>query len=246
MAKRVVLAVLVVLCSFGIAGAGWLSDAIDRTKKRAVDDAVDSTYDTTKEKLTVKSDDEESAPRQPARRPAQRPSKSGRDAVPAPQGDDDEHFIQPDDFFISDKPLGNHAWIHVRLAKVVTEPSPQTKGQGEFFRIHDGKNVWTKYFWRTRMANQGDIKLGNMVVMIDGRTEDGVYVPPQNKEEARSHAWFMAKITDTSDLYRNYVTVSGNYKVDLKSLRVLLKEGAVPQPPKPQPEEQDDDGGNRL
>jgi hypothetical protein len=34
--------------------------------------------------------------------------------------------------------------------------------------------------------------------------------------------WFMAKITDISDLYKGYVTVSGGYKVNPKNLRVLV------------------------
>lgn len=224
MKKVVFAALLMVFCSFGVAGAGWLGgavdDAVERTKQRAVDDAVDSTYDATKEKLTIESDE---APPREAAPPAKRQARPAREAASAPKSDDDDHFIQPDDFFISEEGMGSHAWIHVRLAKMVTPPTPKTKAQAEFFRIHDGKNVWTKYYWRTRMATEQDIKLGATVIMIDGRSEDGVYLPPEDKEEARGHAWFMAKITDVSDLYRNYVTVSGNYKVDVKSLRVFMK-----------------------
>lgn len=32
----------------------------------------------------------------------------------------------------------------------------------------------------------------------------------------------MARITDTSNLYKGYVTVSGNYKVGQGNLRVIL------------------------
>jgi hypothetical protein len=40
----------------------------------------------------------------------------------------------------------------------------------------------------------------------------------------------MAKVTDLSDMYRGHVTVSGNYKISLNNLRVL-----VPKSPRPAP-----------
>lgn len=134
---------------------------------------------------------------------------------------EDAHFIQSDDYFISDKPLGDNAWIHIYLAKLVNSNSP--KGDAQFMRVGDGKKIWTKNFYTTRIANKNELKLGMKVTMLDA-SEDDIYHAPKTKEEARKGSWFMAVITDMSDLYKDYVTVSGGYKVSLNAIRVLIKD----------------------
>ena len=140
----------------------------------------------------------------------------------APAVGEDRHYIQSDDFFISEQPMGDNAWIYVTLSKMTQPPNAQTKGEAEFFKITDGKSLWTKYFWRTRLARPDEIRLGALMVMFEGRQVVDVYQQPENKESARRDAWFMAKITDVTDLYKGYVTVSGGYKVSPKNLRVLV------------------------
>ncbi len=166
-------------------------------------------------------------------------SAPGDDAVVSPTGDnpavtetdapspgqvagatDDEHYIQQDDFFFSTEPLGQSSWIYVKLAKMVTPPTSATKNEAEFYQITDGNKIWTKHYWTTRRTDKGDLKLGTVVVAFDKQGEKEIYVAPDSKEEGRGGSWFMAKITDLSDLYKGYVTVSGNYKVSLGNLRV--------------------------
>lgn len=134
---------------------------------------------------------------------------------------DDDHYIQADDYFIAKEPLGRQHYIYVSIGKMFTPPTPQTKGEAEFLRVHDGNKVWTKHFWSTRIATQDDLKLGIPVIMAHRVGNDNIYRPPKSKEE-RNSDWFMAKITDLSDLYRGYVTVSGGYKVSLNALRVIV------------------------
>jgi hypothetical protein len=140
----------------------------------------------------------------------------------APTVGEDRHYIQSDDFFISEQPMGDQAWIYVTLSKMTQPPNAQTKGEAEFFRIANGASQWTKYFWRTRLARPDEIRLGALMIMFEGRQVVDVYQQPENKESARRDAWFMARITDVSDLYKGYVTVSGGYKVSPKNLRVLV------------------------
>jgi len=150
------------------------------------------------------------------------PSKTTKKYDTSGDRSGDEHFIQPDDYFVSKNAYTTQTWIHVHLAKMKTAPTPQTKGEAEFFQVRDAKEYWTKYFWKTRIATSADIKLGQVVVMLDYAQGD-VYIPPKDKDSARTDNWFMAKITDTSDLYKGYVTVSGGYKVVVDGLRVPLK-----------------------
>jgi len=134
---------------------------------------------------------------------------------------EDEHYLQPNDYFIAESQLEGHEWIYVRLAKMVTAPSAATKGEGEFFRISDGTQVWTKNYWKSIRGSKADLRLGTVIICYEGRQDVDVYREPESKESARGNAWFMARITDTSDLYKGYVTVSGGYKVSPANIRVI-------------------------
>ncbi len=140
----------------------------------------------------------------------------------APAAGEDRHYIQADDFFISEQPLGENAWIWVTLAKMTTPPSQQSKREAEFFRIKDGNSLWTKYFWRTRPARPDEIKLGTLMIMFNDNNQHDVYRAPEDKSSSRQGAWFLARVTDVSDLYKGYATVSGGYKVSPQNMRVLV------------------------
>ncbi|PJZ52839.1 hypothetical protein [Leptospira adleri] len=136
--------------------------------------------------------------------------------------EEDAHYIQPDDFFITKEEFKTQSWIHVHLAKQLTPPSAKTKNEAEFLQVHDGNKVWTKFFYATEIAKQNDLKIGAIVIMADLGTEDG-YRAPESKEEARTCQWFIAKVTDVSDLYKGIVTVSGGYKIKVEGIRVPVK-----------------------
>lgn len=135
--------------------------------------------------------------------------------------EEDDHYIQSDDYFISKESFKTQAWIYVHLAKMKTPPSVETKNEAEFMRVDDGSEMWTGNYWRTRMASKADLKIGTIVILIDLQGEGGIYRAPEDKEQARTNSWFMAKITDVSDLYKGYLTVSGGYKADPKAIRVI-------------------------
>ncbi len=155
---------------------------------------------------------------------AYEPPPPREEAAPPPQmtGDDD-HYIQGDDYFIQKHDLGTRAWMYVILAKVVSPPSGATKGEGEFMQVRDGQNLWTKNFWRTRKAVSSDLRMGTHVICFDSHKVKGVYESPPSKEKARGGQWFYAKITDTSDLFKGFVTVSGNYKVGVNNIRIMVR-----------------------
>jgi len=138
--------------------------------------------------------------------------------------EEDEHYIQPDDYFVSKDVFKDQDWIYVSLAKMKDAPKKETKGEANFMKIVDGKTIWTKNYWKTRIADKEELKIGTVVIVIDAVGDEDVYRVPESKEEARTNNWFMAKITDVSDLYKNYVTTSGGYKVNIEAIRVIDKE----------------------
>lgn len=161
-------------------------------------------------------------PAKPSRIPAPPPVRHEEPPAPVVAGADDEHYIQPDDYFVQKHGLDNRAWIWVKLAKLVTPPSSASKNEGEFMDVKNGQNHWSSHYWRTRIADKSELRLGMHAIMFNDNNRDGVYSAPRAKDKARGGSWFYAKITDMSDLYKGYVTVSGNYKVSLKNIRVIL------------------------
>jgi len=200
------ISVLFIVCFFVVLALGCKSDTgnyfADTLKGKATDAAWES--------LTTKSTETTS----------QKKSKASSDYVPS---DADAHYIQPSDYFISEREFPNQGWIHVHLAKVITEPTAQTKYEGQFMKVHDGKEIWTKYYWKSRIATKADIRIGAIVISFDDNIIDNICTAPKNKDDARNGQWFMGKITDTTDLYKGYVTVAGGYKVDIDNIRIPIK-----------------------
>ncbi len=133
-------------------------------------------------------------------------------------GSGDAHFFEDDYIIIAKEPYKS-GWIYVQVAKLETPATGATKGEAKFMLISNGDEVWTKYFWHTRVATEADLKVGKVVFASEAHSEDGVYYGPQEKSETYS-GWFMSKITDVSDRHKGYVTVAGNYKVRLDSMRI--------------------------
>ena len=135
--------------------------------------------------------------------------------------DDDAHYIQADDYFIAKEVL-KQGYINVFIAKMKTPATAQTKNEAEFLKVADGGDMWTKIYWLTRIAAKDELKIGLLVIALDVAGEEDVYRAPESKDEARTAPWFMAKITDVSDMYKGYVTVSGGYKVSVAAIRVIV------------------------
>lgn len=136
---------------------------------------------------------------------------------------DDIHYIQDDDYFISQVPYSGKSWMYVDLAKMLEKGKIETKWEAKFIKVSDGEETYSKYYWSTRIALKEELKVGLQVIVPELVGENDVYRAPESKEEARSTAWFTAKVTDISDMYKGYVTVSGGYKISTNALRVAIK-----------------------
>jgi hypothetical protein len=134
----------------------------------------------------------------------------------------DEHYVDADIVFVSKDAFKGTGWMYVKAAKEVTPPSSKTKNEGQYMVIDNGDEIWTKNHWKTRIAAEKELKIGLVIIAFDDN-DGGVYVAPESKDKAINDNWFMAKITDMSDKYRGYVTVSGGYKVSLENIRVAVK-----------------------
>jgi len=197
MLRKLLIACVIVMASTTVSIAGW-GDVVDKVITNAPPPPMPPSFD------------------QP---PAE---QQDGDSAPA-RGIDDAHYIQPDDYFIQNKGLGKNIWIYVELGKMVTPPSAETKREAEFMKVKDGQNMWTRHYWKTRIASKGELRMGMHVIAFNDNQRGDVYSAPESKSSARGDAWFYARITDLSDMYRGYVTVSGNYKVSLRNLRAIVR-----------------------
>lgn len=133
----------------------------------------------------------------------------------------DQHFIYADEVFIDDKPYKGEGWSYVELAKVLQLPNAESRGQGKYFTIVKGKETWTEHAWSSRPIAASEIVLGQTVIVCNDNQRDGVYLPPVDKKDARTGGWFIGRITDVSDLFKNQVTVAGHYTIATSNLRVV-------------------------
>lgn len=147
-------------------------------------------------------------------------AKSGKKYSGSATGD--EHYVDAEVVFVSAEPFKGSGWIYVKAAKVVTAPSAKTKNEGQFMKIDNGEEIWTKNYWKTRIATDKELKVGLVIIAFE-RSDGDIYKAPEDKSQAMTGNWFMAKITDMSDKYRGYVTVSGGYKINLENIRVVKK-----------------------
>jgi hypothetical protein len=65
---------------------------------------------------------------------------------------------------------------------------------------------------RTIAAKLQD-SLGQTVIVFNDHHRDGVYFAPADKKDARTGGWFICRITDVSDLFKQQVTVAGHYTI---------------------------------
>lgn len=148
------------------------------------------------------------------------PVPSANVAVPSgPRVGEDQHYVQADDWFIAEQALES-GWMYVYLAKQRVAPTPGTKMQGQYFKLSESREVWTAQAWQTRLATAADLRVGNTVICFEGAQVNDAYGPPRSKDDGRTGSWFMGRITDTSDLFKNVVRID-QYNCTTSALRVV-------------------------
>lgn len=135
----------------------------------------------------------------------------------------DNHFIQVDDFFVMEEPLGTNTWVYAAVAKMSTAPSQETDNQGQFLRILDGQSIWSRHWAYTRKATAEDIALGKQVIFLDITGDNDVYRSPLSNQEARTSWWLTSRIVDLTNLFRGQVMVGGGLNVSTDALRVIVE-----------------------
>lgn len=142
----------------------------------------------------------------------------------------DGHYIPLEAYFIS-IPLDTNFigidlmagrdWIYVSPALKESSSFLPNKSKENFIQLSDGKHVWTKFFWKSRIAVKDDLKIGTIVISME-KWGGEYYVQPDSYEQSSHYLWCMARIIDTNNIDNGYVTVSGPSKVGIKNLRVIV------------------------
>jgi hypothetical protein len=141
----------------------------------------------------------------------------------APHGNyapgEDAQWFQADDYFVAEKPYDNKK-LGVRVAKMITAATDQTKTEAQFL-LANGEQIWTATFFRSRIPNQQELRVG-VLAFCHAATYSHDAEPPKTKHDAREGAWIIAAITDTADLYKGRVTV-GDASCAFGAIRIPLR-----------------------
>lgn len=133
----------------------------------------------------------------------------------------DSHYLTREDYFIGETELGSREWIRVGVAKMTKPASAATNNEAEFLSAQTGTSVWTKYYFKSRVATVEELTNGTMVIVLD-TAENNLYRAPKDNNEARTAIWWASRITDNSEIFKGYVIVGGNYKVALDAVRIVI------------------------
>jgi len=135
---------------------------------------------------------------------------------------EDAHWVQADDYFVASRAF-DKGWQYVNIAKLKEPAAPGADGAALFFIIKDGSEQRLAHFYRTRPAVKSDLALGSLLICFDDNKRKDVYLAPRNKDNARPGTWWMARITDLSDLEKGYATLAGSYHCAPDALRAIVK-----------------------
>ena len=146
-------------------------------------------------------------------------------AAPALAQRPDAHFIDPqNEYFVANQEYES-GFAYVTLARMLRPASDETRGEAQFLAINGGPDhpagsrFWSRWFWRTRVGTSSDYAPGKMVFCPD-LYDTGAYRAPTSRAEVTQSGWFVATISDVSDLYKQEVQ-AGDYKLNINCIRAV-------------------------
>ena len=134
---------------------------------------------------------------------------------------EDKHYIQTDDFFVSEIPLTDQHYVYVGVAKMIVAPSEESNQQAKFKLTRSDSVIWTQHYHKTRIASKDDLKVGKEVIFFRGTDAEGNYRAPLDADEAHNGDWRLSKIQDLGSLSQGIVTVSGGDRIKRDNIRVI-------------------------
>jgi len=108
-------------------------------------------------------------------------------------------------YFVSDEPLEGSEWVSVRpCTEEVALAQAASDAQSCVWQA-DGSVALGTHFWKSRLAAPEDLRVGVVVVAQDQSAEWG---------------WFVARVTDVSEVGRGYLATSAPFRTPVKGVRV--------------------------
>jgi len=133
-------------------------------------------------------------------------------------GAEDGHYLTGNHWIVVPKGLPEQRYRYGFVGAPIQPPTAQTKDDGNFINLSTGEVGWNKGFM-TRPAQQADLQVGTFAFMPH-INRNGVYQAPDSRLKSLTTRWWVAKIVDTSELYKGVVEVAGGYKIAAAAIRV--------------------------
>ena len=117
------------------------------------------------------------------------------------EGDDER-----EPYFVSEEPLDHNGWVRVKPCDVEGLLSLSGSDGEDCISLAEQASTGESYIWKSRAALPSDLKSGVMVLAQD---------------KAKDGAWYLATVTDASELATGYLVISAPFRAQLKGLRVV-------------------------
>ncbi|HBG05660.1 MAG: hypothetical protein A2075_22575 [Geobacteraceae bacterium GWC2_58_44] len=118
----------------------------------------------------------------------------------------EETLWEEEMYFVSEEPVGAVGWIRVRPCDLETAVSLLAPNPASCAPPDQEESSGASRLWRSRAALPADLQPGVLIVAQDN---------------ASNGAWFLAKITDVSDLESGYLAITAPFRAQVKGLRVI-------------------------
>jgi hypothetical protein len=139
-------------------------------------------------------------------------------AVPT-EGDPDDHFLGHGNLFAGYQGYDQGS-VYVEPAIEIAPPGDT--GKGKFKILRTGTHIETEHFWKTRKAEQAELKVGVIALLCEHKDAQGIYAAPKTVEEAYDGRWWLARIASVKPLEaKGYLWVAGGYKAAADAIRLL-------------------------
>ncbi len=144
---------------------------------------------------------------------------NGDNLVAVVSGPKDSHFLTPQHLMITSAPLLNQEITYANIG-VALQSREQPSTKKHYMLTKDGSVLNTAYVVKTRKASIDDLKQ-NTVIFMPFQQRNGVFVAPENSDQALIERWWSAKVNKINTA-EGIVETHNGYRVSIDAIRVTI------------------------
>jgi tRNA A-37 threonylcarbamoyl transferase component Bud32 len=137
-------------------------------------------------------------------------------ATPIARQTEDAHWFQTDDYLVAREPYAGGRLGGVRVAKLLA--AADHPGGSAKFLDGNSNEITTAAYWKSHVARPAELVIGALAFCRVDSWQLAAS-PPIDKDDARTHDWALARVTEIAELGKERVRV-GDVTCDVAGVRV--------------------------